>query len=174
MNFNVPGLRNSDAAHWQTFWEKEHSEQFMRIQQDNWLEPECSSWIQQMENTLSTARLEEAILIGHSVGCAAIVHWFARYQKPVKGALLVAPSDVERSSYPAYIKSFSPMPLAKLPFKTIVVASTNDHVVTLERARYFASCWGSELEILSDAGHVEGKSGYGAWPEGLELLNQLR
>lgn len=66
------------------------------------------------------------------------------------------------------------MPLTRLPFKTIVVASTNDHVVTLERARYFANCWGSELEILSEAGHFEEKSGYGAWPEGLELLDRLR
>lgn len=174
MNFNVPGLRNSDAAHWQSLWEKEHPEQFTRIQQENWLEPECSAWTQQMENTLSTARLEEAILIGHSVGCAAIAHWFARYQKSVKGALLVAPSDVERPGYPTYIKGFSPMPLTKLPFKTIVVASTNDHVVALERARYFADCWGSGFEILPEAGHIEGKSGYGAWPEGLELLDRFR
>lgn len=146
----------------------------MRIQQDNWLEPECNSWTEKIEKALLTTRLEEAILIGHSVGCAAIVHWFARYKKPVKGALLVAPSDIERPGYPVYIKGFSPMPLQKLPFKTIVVASTNDHVVSLDRARYFASNWGSELEIIPGAGHMEGKSGYGKWPEGLDLLDRLR
>ena len=174
MNFNIPGLRNSDAVHWQSIWERKYPEQFSRIQQENWQEPECSSWIQRIEDTLSTAKLEEAILIGHSVGCAAILQWFARYQKPVKGALLVAPSDVDHPCYPSYIRGFSPMPLAKLPFKTIVVASTNDHVVALERARYFSDCWGSTFESVSDAGHIEGKSGYGAWPEGLDLLKHLR
>lgn len=174
MNFNIPGLKNSDAAHWQSIWEKRYPEQFVRIQQDNWHEPECNSWVQQIEDTLSTAKLEEVILIGHSVGCAAIIRWFARYRKPVKGALLIAPSDVDRPDYPPYIKGFAPMPLIKLPFKTIVVASTNDHVVDMEKARYFADCWGSTFKSIPDAGHIEGKSGYGEWPEGLDLLRQLR
>lgn len=173
MYFNIPGLRNSDASHWQSIWENKYPKQFRRIQQHNWHEPECSSWVQQIEATLSGERLENAVPIGHSVGCAAIVQWFARYGKPVKGALLVAPSDVDRPGYPSYILGFSPMPLEKLPFKSIVVASTNDHVVDLERARYFANCWGSELEILPNAGHIEGSSGYGNWEKGQELLRRL-
>ena len=65
------------------------------------------------------------------------------------------------------------MPLEKLPFNSMVVASTNDHVVSLKRAEFFADCWGSELVVLEKAGHIEPKSGYGAWEEGLDLLKQL-
>ncbi|WP_017730116.1 RBBP9/YdeN family alpha/beta hydrolase [Nafulsella turpanensis] len=173
MNFIIPGLRNSGPDHWQSIWEKRYPEQFKRIEQDNWQKPDCSTWIQRIEEVLRHARPEEAILVGHSVGCAAIVHWFRQYGRPIKGALLVAPSDVDRPDYPSYITGFAPIPLEPLPFKSIVVASTNDHVVRLKRARYFAECWGSEPVELKGAGHIEPKSGYGEWPEGLELLKRL-
>lgn len=66
------------------------------------------------------------------------------------------------------------MRFTRFPFKTIVVASTNDHVVDVERARYFADCWASTFEIVANAGQLQGKSGYGEWPEGLELIKRLR
>ena len=174
MYYNIPGLRNSGPDHWQSHWEKNYPAEFTRINQLNWQEPECGAWIQQIEQKLLPADQSQTTLIGHSVGCAAIVHWYAKFRHRIKGALLVAPSDVEKPDYPSYIKDFSPLPLEKLPFKTIVVASTNDHVVDLDRARYFAGCWGSELVVLENAGHIEGKSGYGDWKEGLELLRRLK
>ena len=173
MYFTVPGLRNSGPGHWQSIWEKNHPAEFSRISQLNWQEPECGAWIRKIEEQLLPVDYSQTILIGHSVGCAAILHWYAKFQHPVKGALLVAPSDVDKPDYPPYIKGFSPMPLEKLPFKTIVTASTNDHVVNIDRARYFASCWGSEFITLENAGHIEGKSGFGEWLEGLELLRRL-
>lgn len=174
MIYNIPGLRNSGPDHWQSLWEKKYPDMFRRIHQHNWQEPEREAWIQEIEQVLQQEELNNTILTGHSVGCAAIVHWVQAYGHVVKGALLVAPSDVDHQDYPTYIKGFSPMPLEKLPFKTIVVASTNDHVVSPERAKYFADCWGSELIVLKDAGHIEGKAGYGAWEEGLKLLFRLQ
>lgn len=82
-------------------------------------------------------------------------------------------SDVDKPSYPKYITGFSPLPDQALPFPTIVVPSTNDHVVELGRARLFASNWGSELVVLENAGHIESKSGYGAWDFGLELIRRI-
>jgi len=155
MYFNIPGLRNSGAEHWQTLWEKQYPHKFIRIEQDNWEEPDCSTWINRMEEILSHHNLEEAILIGHSVGCAAIVNWFGKFQHQIKGAILVAPSDVERGDYPKYITGFIPLYLKPLPFETIVVASTDDHVVDFERAEYFANIWGSEFMEIKNGGHLE-------------------
>jgi serine hydrolase len=50
------------------------------------------------------------------------------------------------------------------------VASTNDEYVTIDRARAFADAWGSRLVLIGDAGHINGASGYGPWPEGEEML----
>jgi hypothetical protein len=60
-----------------------------------------------------------------------------------------------------------------LPFKSILVSSTNDPFATLERAETFAGTWGSELVTLESAGHINASSGHGAWPDGERLLDKL-
>jgi uncharacterized protein len=85
----------------------------------------------------------------------------------------VSPPDVEAETIPAGSTGFAPCPLIRLPFKSIVVASTNDPFATLERAKTFAGAWGSELVILESAGHINAASGHGPWPEGEGLLDGL-
>ena len=173
MYFNVPGLRNSGENHWQTIWEKSHPNDFIRIPQNNWEEPNCDDWINRLEDFLSSHDLSNAILIGHSVGCATIVNWFGKFRHQIKGALLVAPSDVERGDYPKYITGFIPLYLEKLPFPSIVVASTNDHVVDFERAEYFANIWGSDLFEIEEGGHLEGSIDEKNWEFGRSLLERF-
>ena len=67
------------------------------------------------------------------------------------GTLLVGPSDAEAPSYPRGTRGFGPMPDFKLPFQSIVIASSDDEYVTLERAREFATNWGSELVEVGNA-----------------------
>ena len=172
MYYNIPGLRNSGQNHWQTIWEKKYPNNFVRIEQDNWEQPDCEKWINRLEETLSKTNMKEVILIGHSVGCATIVNWFGRFRHQIKGALLVAPSDVERGDYPNYISGFIPFYLEPLPFKTIVIASTNDHVVDFERAEYFADIWGSNFISIENGGHLE-RSINGDWEEGFNILKNF-
>ena len=116
------------------------------------------------------------MLAAHSMGCIAVVHWAAttaNANKRVAAALLVSPPDVEAETIPVEPTGFAPCPLIRLPFKSIVVASTDDPFATLERARVFAEAWGSELVILESAGHINAASGYGPWPEGERLLDKL-
>ena len=173
MFINIPGLRNSNEGHWQTIWERQHPGHFSRIIQEDWESPNCDHWIKRLDAELSNYDLSEVILIGHSVGCATIVNWFRQYKRSVKGVFLVAPSDVDQPDYPKYISGFSPMSLMALPFPSIVIASDNDHVVKLERAKYFAECWSSKFVVLENARHIEGKSGFGEWSQGLALLKSL-
>lgn len=172
--FIIPGLGNSDADHWQTHFEKS-SKDFIRINQQEWDSPKCSDWIENIDNVLSNYDLSNVVLIGHSLGCATIAHWADKYNRIIKGAMFVAPSDVEApkytNSFPA--SGFAPMPLNKLNFKTIVVASENDEWVTLERAKFFAKCWGSEFISIGNAGHINVVAGYGKWDKGLEILKLI-
>lgn len=173
MKILIPGLHNSGEEHWQSHLEREAPGAYYRICQENWDEPDCPTWIAQIERELHAFNHAELILIGHSIGCMAVVKWFERYGHSIKGALLVAPSDAERPDYPTYIRGFAPIPRFKLPFPSIVVASTNDHVTSLERSTAFAAQWGSRLVVLENAGHIEAKSGFGAWPLGAELIAGL-
>jgi hypothetical protein len=173
MKINIPGLHNSNEDHWQTRFEQSDPVNFKRVKQVNWDEPDCATWIDQIESELKDLNHSELILIGHSIGCMAIVKWQEKFGHKIKGALLVAPSDSERENYPTYITGFIPIPTKKFPFPTIVVASDNDHVTEIERSKEFAKNWGSKLIILENAGHIEPKSGFGDWPLGLELIATL-
>lgn len=115
------------------------------------------------------------MLVAHSLACTLITCWAQQYPDAtgVRGALLVAPSDTEAASYPAGTTGFTPMSMQRLPFPSIVVASTDDPYVTQDRAKAFAQAWGSELIWLKSAGHINGQTGYGPWPEGLALLGRL-
>lgn len=169
----IPGLHNSDEGHWHSIWENDNPTEFLRIEQENWDEPDCETWINRIELILKDFNKSEVILIGHSIGCMAIVHWLKRFKHKIKGALFVAPSDAEKENFPTYITGFKPIPLLTLSFPSIVIASADDHVSSLDRCRTFAKNWGSKLVILENAGHIETKSGYGVWKEGLELLKEL-
>jgi len=72
------------------------------------------------------------------------------------------------------VQSFAPMPLVRLPFPSVVVASSDDPYVTPGRAAAFARAWGSRLVTLTRAGHVNTDSGFGPWDEGRRLLEELR
>jgi predicted alpha/beta hydrolase family esterase len=170
----IPGLSSSGPGHWQSFWEASHPE-YQRVSQSDWERPFCADWVSNLDAAISAAN-HPVMLVAHSMGCIAVIHWAATTGDPDKraaGALLVSPPDVEAETIPVGPTGFAPCPLVRLPFKSIVVASTNDPFATVERTKTFAGAWGSELVILESAGHINAASGHGPWPEGEQLLYKL-
>ena len=170
--FIVPGLGNSGPDHWQTYFENS-GQNFIRINQKDWDTPASADWVKNIDEALSGYDLSTVILIGHSLGCTAIANWAKHSQKIIKGALLVAPSDLEAPKYNFQTIGFDHVPLDKINFKTTVVASTNDEWVSIERAMFFAANWESEFINIGEAGHINAASGFGKWDEGLEILKSL-
>ena len=170
----VPGLWNSGPEHWQSYWERERTD-CRRVLQRDWETPRCSDWVAALDTAVAGSNLP-VVLAAHSLGCALVAHWAggSRHLAKVRGALLVAPSDVEAPSYPAGTTGFAPMPLEKLPFPSILVTSTNDVYVTPDRARQFARAWGSRLVDVGPKGHINSASSLGMWPEGFALVEELR
>lgn len=168
----LPGLGNSGEKHWQTLWERKFPE-FIRVQQADWETPKCDDWIAAIDDEINKRDQSNVILVGHSLACAAIGFWAAKFQRKIKGALLVAPSDTEAPSYPPGTHGFTPMPLNLLPFRSITVVSTNDFYVAFERATLFAKAWGSEIIDIGNAGHINADAGFGEWDEGLLFLKKL-
>lgn len=169
----IPGLHGSDKDHWQSHFERVFPQNTIRIKQVDWDRPDCITWTDKIEETLKFEQHRNLILIGHSIGCMAIAHWYRRFGHAVHGALLVAPSDPEKKGFPEYISGFAPVPQCRFPFPTIVVGSSNDHVTTRARTQVFAASWGSRLFMLENAGHIESVSGYGFWPQGLKWMKSL-
>jgi predicted alpha/beta hydrolase family esterase len=61
-----------------------------------------------------------------------------------------------------------------LPFRSTVVVSTNDAIGSAEHAERLARGWGSRIVNIGERGHINSDSNLGAWPDGFELLEQLR
>ncbi|MEQ9303739.1 MAG: alpha/beta hydrolase, partial [Marinoscillum sp.] len=169
---NIPGWKNSKEGHWQTIWEANDPSVFIRIEQSNWTHPKKEEWIPVIASEIQQYK-SPILITAHSIGVMAFVHAAIAYQLKVKGAFLVAPSDPEQAGYPKEIEGFAPVPLKHLPFPTIVISSDNDPAVSLVRAKYFADQWGSDFYEVNGAGHFRPVDGYGKWPYGLELLEEL-
>ncbi len=118
------------------------------------------------------------ILIAHSLGCITVAHWAAtapvQLLRQVRGALLVAPADVERPACAPALRNFAPIPTTLLPFPSQVVSSDNDAAVSAPRALELARNWGAEAGILAGAGHINVTSGHQRWEQGFAYLYRLQ
>ncbi len=164
----VPGWRDSGPGHWQTLW-AERLPQARRVVQDDWHTPTRSAWVARLEETV----LEQpgpVVIVAHSLGCITTAHMNPEAAARVRGALLVAPADPERR---AVLSDFAPVPYAALPYRSILVASSNDPYCPIRLAGAYARAWGSEFVRLQNAGHINEDSGHGEWPLGRALLQSL-
>ncbi|MEL0253444.1 MAG: alpha/beta hydrolase, partial [Novosphingobium sp.] len=90
-----------------------------------------------------------------------------------RGALLVAPPDVEERPIDRRLTRFAPFPGGELPFPSILVASRNDPYMGIGQARNLARTWGSSFADAGEVGHINAESGLGDWTFGRLLLNRL-
>ncbi len=170
--YNIPGLGNSGPLHWQSAWERELGA--IRIQQRDWEQPVCNEWTGVIDATLAPLHTGDVLLTAHSLGCCAAVKWAQEFKGVVKGMLLVAPADTERADFPEGTTGFAPMPVYKLPFPSIVLASEDDHdFLSIERAEYFAGLWGSKFVAVGKLGHINSASNLGLWETGMGYLSEL-
>ena len=169
----LPGYGDSGPGHWQSRWEAADGN-LRRVLQRDWLMPDRAEWLAMLEREIA-ACAAPPVLVAHSLGCALVAHRVKAGGGGIKAALLVAPADVEVLAITVEaVQSFAPMPLVRLPFPSVVVASSDDPYVTPGRAAAFARAWGSRLVTLTRAGHVNTDSGFGPWDEGRRLLEELR
>jgi predicted alpha/beta hydrolase family esterase len=168
----VPGLGGSGDHHWQTHLERSYPGA-RRVHQTDWDRPDRAAWVERIAAAVAAA--PGAVVVAHSLGCAAVAHVAAAHpQLAIAAALLVAPADVDSPDRtPEPVRGFAPMPLARLPFRSVVVASADDPFVSLARARRFAAAWDAAFIDAGPLGHINVDAGFGPWPAGERLLRGL-
>ncbi|MHA6160066.1 RBBP9/YdeN family alpha/beta hydrolase [Pseudomonas sichuanensis] len=174
----VPGLREHVAEHWQTLLHD-------RLAKARIVPPlqadalSCAARVEAIQRELEQIE-GEVLLVAHSAGVLMVAHWAARYARPIKGALLAAPPDLQArwpAAYPSpdslRANGWSPLPQQPLPFPSIVAASNNDHLASPAAVAALAEGWGSQLLELGAVGHLNPAAGYGPWPQAEALVRQL-
>lgn len=171
----IPGYRNSGEGHWQTLWENS-LQGTKRVAMPNWDFPHRYSWMEALDEAIRRANDDGTapILVAHGLGCITVAHWAAERHQHVHAALLVAPDDVERKDIYEAGLEFRPIPMFELPFTAHVVASNNDPLCSIGRARELADAWRASFTDVGSRGHIDTKAGFGSWPRGEAFLNDLR
>jgi predicted alpha/beta hydrolase family esterase len=167
----VPGYGNSINGHWQEIWYKEFKDSYW-VEQNDWGKPNCVDWVETL-NSLIQSIVGPILLVTHSLGGSTVVEWSKKHTANILGVFMVAVPDVQSINVPDAISGYQTPPLEKLPFPSLVLASTDDPYSGLDRIKYFAKTWGSELISIGDLGHVNTDSNLGEWSEGKNLLNKF-
>ena len=141
----VPGWRDSGPGHWQSLWAERFADT-VRVQQDDWHTPVRAAWVASISSTI-LAQPGPVVVVAHSLGCIAVTHLPPEAVARIQGALLVAPADPERR---AVLADFAPAPCHKLPYRSILVASSNDPYCPIRLAGAYARGWGSEFVRVPD------------------------
>jgi hypothetical protein len=174
----VPGLRDHVSQHWQTLLAS-------RLPRVRTVVPMGRSNLDCRERVMA---IEEAaasidrpiIVVAHSGGVIATLHWARQTRRQLRGGLLATPADFDLplpEGYPSMAAldagGWLPVPRDALPFRSIVAASRNDPLARYERVAEFARSWGSKLVDLGEVGHLNPASGYGDWPQADSLIREL-
>ncbi|MBC9248897.1 alpha/beta hydrolase [Pseudomonas alcaligenes] len=172
----LPGWQGSPDEHWQSHWQR-NLPNASRVEQHDWQQPDPQLWVAALEQAVQAAA-NPVVLIAHSLGCVTVARWAAQAPlaslRKVRGALLVAPADVERPGCPLELQGFAPISRELLPFPSVLVGSDNDHAASAVRALELARDWGAQPAILPGAGHINVKSGHQRWEQGFVYLYRLQ
>ncbi|MGF6968340.1 putative alpha/beta hydrolase family esterase [Paraburkholderia sp. WC7.3g] len=172
----LPGYLGSGPGHWQTRWEA-LDPAFVRVQMPDWDHPSRDAWCRTLAAALDAVD-SPVMFAAHSLGCLTTAFWASRYASAtqlakVAGALLVAVPDPAEADFPEDATGFAPVPLTRLPFATIVVASSDDPYGGVPFSQTCANAWGSRWIGIGARGHINADSGLGDWDEGRRWLASL-
>ncbi len=166
----LPGWQNSGAEHWQSRWEALHG--YERVDQHDWMTPRRGDWLARLDEVVISHAGTPVVLVAHSLGCVLAAAWarYSRHTASVRGALLVAPGDVDQPDLAAVLPGWAPIVRERLPFPSVLVGSQNDPYCARARAEELAHHWGSRWIDAGAVGHINAESGLGDWPQGHALL----
>lgn len=174
----VPGLRGHVDDHWQTLMAA-------RIPGSVTVEPLTEN---KLSRKARVAALDEALagiagkvlLVAHSAGVLTTLFWDRAPTRRIVGAMLVTPADVEAAmpeTYPTLDEiaagGWLPIPRSPLTFPAMVVASRNDPLADFARTEDLARAWGARLHDAGNVGHLNPAAGFGDWPEGFRLWEEM-
>jgi predicted alpha/beta hydrolase family esterase len=161
----IPGLNSSGLTHWQTWFETRLPDA-IRVVQSDWKSADLPQWSSRIRREISRQK-GPLLIAAHSFGVLAAVQAAEDYRERIAGALLVAPADPDKFGVSEHL------PQGPLSFPTTVVASLNDPWLSIDKAARLAARWGSNFIDIGAAGHINAETGFGPWPYGLALLQQL-
>ena len=175
----VPGLRDHVAEHWQTLLQARlpKAASVPPLEHDKL---SCAARVAALDEAI--AKIDGPIvLVAHSAGVMITVHWAQRHNRPIQGALLATPADLE-TPMPAGYPTLDALDaewlaadarVSRCRFRALSAPAATIRWPQFERAAAMAADWGSRLVDLGEVGHLNPAAGYGEWPQAETLIREL-
>lgn len=172
----VHGYGGTPDKHWFAYLENELIKlgiNCCRLAMPNTNSPTPTEWLEHLRQNVQID--DETIMIGHSLGCVAILNFLSRFYEKPKAAIFVAgfyqPLDNLPELTPfSNLYAVSP-PL--MPFPSYVIAAQNDTVVPHEFSDRLAQHLNGHYIRLPEGGHFLGEEGWQTFPLVLKLIKIL-
>jgi predicted alpha/beta hydrolase family esterase len=175
----VPGLRDHVADHWQTLLaiRLAGTRAVCSVPPLGREDLSCARRVTAIQETLRHVK-GAVIFVAHSAGVIMLAHWAQQFRRAgILGAVLAAPADLDTPLPPGYPSfrdlqenGWLPVPRTKLPFPSVVAASSNDPLASLASVEQLANDWGSECVCVGAVGHLNPAAGFGEWLQAESLI----
>jgi len=139
--------------------------------------PKVDEWVAVIAREVGTAG-KDCVLVGHSLGCSAILHYLEKAGKKVAGAVFVAGFAEKLGDDFKATDNFVETPLdaarvrAACP-KMTAIFSDNDPYVPLSQEKVFREKLGAKTMVLHARGHFSSSEGTTELPEALSAVLEI-
>ena len=121
---------------------------------------------------------ENCVLVGHSLGCTAILRYLESAKKKVEGAVLVAGFAERLGDDFKALENFVDRPLdyarvRKNCGKIVAIFSDNDPYIPLSQVALFEKKLGAKTVVLHARGHFSSSEGTTKLPEALSAVLEI-
>ena len=90
----VPGLRDHVPDHWQTLLAERYPGS-VTVPRLGGRVLSRAAWVEVLDQTIGSVE-GPALLVAHSAGVMMVAHWAQSHDRPIRGALLATPADLEQ------------------------------------------------------------------------------
>src|SRR3989338_6754660 len=136
--------------------------------------PKLDEW---MDKLVSFTPDENTILVGHSLANALILKYLEKPEAEIKGAAMVAAwdwlmEDVKEFHQTFFETGFDYEKLKQKDIPLIIVNSTTDPWIDLERSKKMADKLNTKFILIENAGHFMEKDGYKEFPQLVKIIEE--
>ena len=140
--------------------------------------PRAEEWVAAIAKEVGKGKSGDCVLVGHSLGCIAILRYLEQAKGEVAGAVLVAGFMEGLGKDFSILENFlSPPPdFARVRGnckKFVAIFSDNDPYVPLSQERLFREKLGAKTLVLHSRGHFSSSDGTVRLPEALRALLEM-
>ena len=178
--FLVHGYTGFPENHWFPWLKKQLEEKGFAVESlkmPNPKHPKKDEWVSKLKESVGSTD-ENTYLVGHSLGCIAIVRYLEQLPENAKvGGCVFVAGFSKGLKFPELTPFYTPEPdmekVKKHTDKFVTIFSTDDDMVPLEIGKKFQQQLGAELIIEENKGHFCKNEGVTELPSVLNAVVEM-